>query len=382
MAIVISILCILASVIICNVIISKVLCGLHTVDDKIYELVHSEGDLTQSIDIKSGDEMEVIAGNVNALLAYIREIMLSISNNSSRLNESSGKVTLNLTDSQNRIMDASYVMEEMSAGMEETTASLNQIKDAIGAVYQFIEKVYRDSKEGNHFSEDIYENAGQIREKAIRDQGQVAEEMNHIITVVNETIERSKAVKKINKLASAIIEITNQTNLLALNASIESARVGESGRGFAVVADEIGALAKSSAEVATHINSVSEDVVQAVEELSEKATELLAFVNTTTMKGFDHLVETSDSHRQDASKMANMMEKFAQDSKQLQETMDGIRQSADAVNTAVDESTKGILNMTEMTVNLVKNLKEIGQMAEENQEIAAELNVEVNRFKL
>ena len=45
-------------------------------DDKIYEIVHNEGDLTQKLDIHSGDEMELIAGNVNALLEYIRGIML------------------------------------------------------------------------------------------------------------------------------------------------------------------------------------------------------------------------------------------------------------------------------------------------------------------
>ena len=30
-------------------------------DDKIYEIVHNEGDLTQKLDIHSGDEMELIA---------------------------------------------------------------------------------------------------------------------------------------------------------------------------------------------------------------------------------------------------------------------------------------------------------------------------------
>lgn len=34
---------------------------------------------TQKLDVRSGDELELIAGNVNELLAYIRKIMIGIS---------------------------------------------------------------------------------------------------------------------------------------------------------------------------------------------------------------------------------------------------------------------------------------------------------------
>ena len=48
-----------------------------------------EGDLTQTLDVHTGDEMEVIAENVNGLLQHIREIMLNISQNSEYLKDSS-----------------------------------------------------------------------------------------------------------------------------------------------------------------------------------------------------------------------------------------------------------------------------------------------------
>ena len=37
------------------------------VNAKIYDLVHNEGDLTQKLDVRSGDALELIAGNVNAV---------------------------------------------------------------------------------------------------------------------------------------------------------------------------------------------------------------------------------------------------------------------------------------------------------------------------
>ena len=82
----IGVVCIVLAVAALSIIISTITRGLQKVDDKIYEIVHNEGDLTQKLDIHSGDEMELIAGNVNALLEYIRGIMLKISDNSEHLN--------------------------------------------------------------------------------------------------------------------------------------------------------------------------------------------------------------------------------------------------------------------------------------------------------
>ena len=62
--------------------------GIKQVNVKLYDLVHNEGDLTQKLNVKSGDEMEIMATNLNELLDYIRTIMLKISENSASLHES------------------------------------------------------------------------------------------------------------------------------------------------------------------------------------------------------------------------------------------------------------------------------------------------------
>ena len=71
-----------------------------------------------------------------------------------------------------------------------------------------------------------------------------------IITSLEEAIEESKSVSKVNDLTDEILNVSSQTNLLALNASIEAARAGEAGKGFAVVADEIRTLADSTRQTA------------------------------------------------------------------------------------------------------------------------------------
>lgn len=62
--IVISVVCYLVVCIILFFIINGIMKSLYKVDDKIYELVNNEGDLTQKLHVTSGDEMEVIAENV------------------------------------------------------------------------------------------------------------------------------------------------------------------------------------------------------------------------------------------------------------------------------------------------------------------------------
>ena len=121
--------------VIISVILSAILKKLHVVNNKLHELATNDGDLTQVLDVRSGDELELVANNVNALLAFIRQIMISISGNSETLNESSKIIANELRNAEENVMDVSAAMEEMSAAMEETTASLNQINDEIEGVF-------------------------------------------------------------------------------------------------------------------------------------------------------------------------------------------------------------------------------------------------------
>lgn len=377
-----AIVCVLIGLAIFGVIVTNISRSLRTVDQKIYDLVHSEGDLTQKLDIQSGDEMELIANNVNKLLEHIRGIMLNIAGNSEQLNSSSKTVVSNLSNAEINITDVSATMEEMSAAMEETSASLNQVNESIGEVYDAIEAISGSANAGRESSEEVMQRAAEIRNTAVREQENAREQAQEMAAVVNEKIEKSKAVEEISMLTTNIINITEQTNLLALNASIEAARAGEAGKGFAVVADEIGKLASNSAETATQIQKVSTDVVAAVNELAEKAQQMLVFLDETAMGGYEKLLETSGNYQSDVGDMNHMMQEFAEESEQVKNSIDQIKEAISAVSVAVEESAKGVTNVTEMSVNLTNSVGDIGNEANSNMDIANRLNTEVNKFKL
>lgn len=375
-------ICLILAILILTIIVSRITKGLMQVNAKIYDLVHNEGDLTQKLDVRSGDELELIAGNVNELLAYIRKIMIGISSGSMRLMSSSRKMVDHLSSADESITDVSATMQEMSAAMEETTSSLNQITEAIDEIYSSVERIAGNADAGKVSSQEMESRASGANDAAAEGEKKANIETEKMAASLNEKIAKSKSVEQIEILTSNIIEITEQTNLLALNASIEAARAGEAGRGFAVVADEIGKLAGNSADAAAKIRQVSAEVIQAVDELAEGAQQMIEFVCNSTEEGFGGLVATSENYATDANTMRAMMEQFAQTAEELRSTMDGIRESISAVNIAVEESAKGIAGVSESSVQLTGNVNDIQSEASDNNGIAEDLATEVGKFKL
>ena len=375
-------ICLILAILILTIIVSRITKGLMQVNAKIYDLVHNEGDLTQKLDVRSGDELELIAGNVNELLAYIRKIMIGISSGSMRLMSSSRKMVDHLSSADESITDVSATMQEMSAAMEETTSSLNQITEAIDEIYSSVERIAGNADAGKVSSQEMESRASGANDAAAEGEKKANIETEKMADSLNEKIAKSKSVEQIEILTSNIIEITEQTNLLALNASIEAARAGEAGRGFAVVADEIGKLAGNSADAAAKIRQVSAEVIQAVDELAEGSQQMIEFVRNSTEEGFGGLVATSENYATDANAMRAMMEQFAQTAEELRSTMDGIRESISAVNIAVEESAKGIAGVSESSVQLTGNVNDIQSEASYNNGIAEDLAKEVGKFKL
>ena len=372
----------LISAVVVAIFVNAITKNVVLINTKIYDLVNNEGDLTQKLDIHSGDELELIGNNVNNLLEYIRSIMLNISGNSTNLQDASQEVFNNLKSAEMNITDVSATMEEMSAGMEETAASIVEITTAIGDVYNAIGEINDKAEESATSAYDAMKRANEVYNVAVQAQTQAKEMTEQISSAVEDKIEKSKAVNEIETLTNSILAIASQTNLLSLNASIEAARAGEAGRGFAVVADEIGKLAQESADSASRIRLVSSEVIQAVEELADVSKEMMTFIDETTMSGFKQLQETAHDYKENIQEMSSTMQDFTASCEELKSNMDAIKNNIEAANIAVDESAKGISSVSEISVSLTSSVGDIQNQANGNMDIANLLNAEVNRFKL
>lgn len=373
---------VLAALVVSHLIIRTITGSLWKVNQKIYELVNSEGDLTQKLQVRTGDEMELMADNVNALLKYIREIMLHISDDSNKLNESTKIVFGNLTSAGENVMEVSSTMEQMSAAMEESTATLSQIGESMGEVYTNINYITEKAETGNQLTKDIKGKAQKIYDYAEEEQVNARTAVQQLADSVNDKIRKSKSVEEINLLTEDIISITGQTNLLALNASIEAARAGEAGKGFAVVADEIGKLASTSANTAAQIKQVSAVVIAAVEGLALEAEKMLQCMEGTAMEGYRKLLSTSQGYREDAENIHGMMENFAEDSERLEQSINNIKDALQSVSTAIEENARGVVNVSEVSAQLTESMRDIEKRADQNKKVGEQLAAEVGKFKL
>ena len=370
------------AIILLNFTIRKITGGLTKVNDKLYELVHKEGDLTQKLEVATGDELELIANNVNDLLEYIRKIMIGISHNSESLMTASKKMEDSIRVADSGIVDVSSTMEEMSAAMQETTSSLGEISHMINDINESVGEMANRAKDGRDYSSKMADRALSAKAKAQDEEADAHRRTAEISEVLRDRIEKSKAVEQISSLTATIIEITDETNLLALNASIEAARAGEAGKGFAVVADEIGKLAANSAQVAEQIRGVSASVINTVNELALEAEKMIEFAENTAVDGYTGLVGMSEDYNQDASSMNDIMVEFANTSKILHDTMEEIKESIGAVNVAVEESAKGIANISVTSSELTNSVGDIQSEASGNSTVAQELSEQVGKFKL
>jgi len=377
-----TVVALVVSALVIAIFVNAITKNVSLINDKIYDLVNNEGDLTQKLEIKSGDELELISDNVNNLLEYIRTIMINIAGNSTNLKGASQEVFNNLKDAEMSITDVSATMEEMSAGMEETAASIVEITGAINDVYEAIDEI--NEKAGNSATNayQAMEKANDVYNVSIGAQENAKEMSNQLSATVEDKIEKSKAVNEIETLTDSILAIADQTNLLALNASIEAARAGEAGKGFAVVADEIGKLAQESADSASRIRQVSGEVIQAVEELAEASEKMINFIDETTMGGFQQLQETAFDYKENIHEMSVTMQDFTASCQELKSSMDAIKDNIEAANIAVDESARGISNVSQLSVSITSSVGDIQNQANGNMDIANMLNQEVNRFKL
>lgn len=380
--IIMSFISMIAAIIIMNIIIRTIMKNLFVINRKIYDLVNNEGDLTQTLEVLSGDEMELIAGNINGLLRYMRGIMINISAGSNQINGSSNTMADSLSGAEINITDVSSTMKQMSQAMEETSASMNQIAESVNRIYGEVEGIYAKAGKGMEYTDKIRINASNICTETIEIQNNARNQVEQMTADMNEKIERSKAVREISELTENIINITEQTNLLSLNASIEAARAGEAGRGFAVVADEIGKLANSSSEAAERIKQVSSEVIKAVNDLSDEAGLMVAFINEITMNGYQKLADTGADYQNDAGNFYDIMSEFSHTAGNLRKNMDSIKEFVETINTAVEESADGITSVSQKADNLTCIVNSINEEAQKNQKMAGQLKNEVGKFKI
>lgn len=197
----------------------------------------ADGDLNINLDIKSKDEVGVLANAFGKMANNLNDVMTNINIASDQVASGSRIVSdSSMALSQGATEQASSV-EELSSSLEEISSQTKQNADNADHANELAEVAMKNANIGNT-------------------------QMKEMLKAMEEINDSSSNISKIIKV---IDDIAFQTNILALNAAVEAARAGQHGKGFAVVAEEVRNLAARSAKAAKETTSMIEGSIRKVE---------------------------------------------------------------------------------------------------------------------
>ncbi|PES66949.1 chemotaxis protein [Bacillus cereus] len=341
----------------------------------------SEGDLTQTIQIHSNDEIGQLAKGFNEMTHSLRTLIGRINTSAGHVAAASEELTASVRQASEATEQITSAMDEISSGATTQTASVENGAMLLFDVTEGIRHVATSSSSINTAS-------AHTREKAEDGEKLVGKTVNQMQSIA-ESVSQSDAViqllnnksKQIGDILEVIQNIADQTNLLALNAAIEAARAGEHGRGFAIVADEVRKLAEqssvSSSEISKLICEIQDDMSKTVKSMNN--------VNEEVQSGLVIANET----KQNFTEILQSTNEIADQIKTMVETANGMSKGANEVSISVGQIAMTAQNNATSTQSVaasaeeqLASMEEIGSVAGTLSQMAEESQVLIERFKV
>jgi methyl-accepting chemotaxis protein len=226
------------------VIVRKIVSIIHKIKGVSQKV--AEGNLTDSLEVNSNDELGELSENINTMVDSLNSVLIEVRDTADTLSNA----TKEISSSSNQISEGA---QNQAAQFEELSSSVQSTADS--------------SDHANKIINNAVDHAN-VAGKGMTDSLQAMDEIK-------------SSSGKIEEAIKIITDIAFQTNILALNAAVEAARAGEHGKGFAVVAAEVRKLAERSSVSAKEITEIIETSSEHVEKgakISANAAEKIKLI--------------------------------------------------------------------------------------------------------
>jgi methyl-accepting chemotaxis protein len=373
----------------------------------------AEGDVNQTVDIRSRDELGETGEAFTRMIEYLREmagtaervaagdLTVDVQPRSEHdlLGNAFQKLVTDLSDVVGQISSqastVSSASQQMASTSEETGRAVGEIAAAISDVAQGAERQVRmvestraavteasraatvsaetaavTTTAAGHAREVAREGVG-AAERASEAIREVAPASQEISSAIGELSNRSE---RIGGIVDAITGIAEQTNLLALNAAIEAARAGEQGRGFAVVAEESQSAAGQISSLIGEMQTETRRVVQVVNDGARRTEEGVTTVEETR-SAFEQIGTAVEDMNGRVSEIAAAVE-------QINAEAARVEQDIVEVASVAEESSASTEQVSASTQQTSASTQEIAASAQSLASTAEDLNRLVNRFQL
>ncbi|WP_238653893.1 methyl-accepting chemotaxis protein [Paenibacillus piscarius] len=340
------------------------------------------GDLSVRAEVTAKGEIGVLAEGFNDMVAAQQALIQEIMRSSQSISEAVAKTERNVSGLDGSITGISGVTEELSAGLQQTAASMEEMNAGTIEFGDAIHGIAAKAQDGAEAAGAIHMRAGQLKERTLESRRQAEAIYGQSEAKLRQAIEQSGSISQIEALSDAILEIAAQTGLLSLNASIEAARAGEAGRGFAVVAEEIRRLADHSRGTVAEIQEVTGAVMQAVANLSAAAEHMLGFMDRQVLKDYDAMQETGERYSEDARYVDELVTDFSATSEELLASIQTMLTAISETGTATNEGAEGAAVIAAEAEQIIARSGHIVAEMEGIKQTSAQLLEAVSRFKV
>ncbi len=268
-----------------------------------------DGDLSQTIVVKTNDEIRQLAESFNLMSHKLSHIILRISSVIQNVKMISNTVSNNSVHSYQMQMEIVSITDNLAAEIDEQKAQISHIFTTVDRITAEIGTINDNIEAASRFSDRAREqtlHAADAVNLLQTDMGQIVEDMKQSQIAFQEL---SQSIAEVSDILAWIMEISKRTKLLSLNARIEASRAGQHGLGFGVVADEIRALSEQTEEATGKIGTVLHHLQQKLHTVAQRMSQ----TDKTSMEG----IQTLDSTIHIFGQIVDMIEGLTQRFKEI-----------------------------------------------------------------
>ena len=351
----------------------------------LQEIAEGDGDLTKRVEKLSNDEIGELARWSNKFFNNQMTIVKRMGSAS----KDSQNSTLYLSEIMKEFKESAVIIEEditkvltayqaQNELFQNTDKSLKNISESGRHIDNLINEISLNSQKT---SENVVEN-GTYSKEVLLTMGILEESMKSTLSSISML---QKYSKEIDKVVSAIDDISKQTQLLALNASIEAARAGESGKGFAVVAQEVSKLASESGEATVSISKLIGDVqretdltIKNVKEIGEKVDKVSHIVKYS-IGSFDKIQDNILGVTDNVQQISRLVNSQTQQLEEITISTEEIAAQSDKDTAKNQGRTEKVLSLVQSVLSHLKQVEQVSKVLTHSSQNLSDI---VNAFKL
>ena len=169
--------------------------------------------MTARINVKSDDEIGELVGGINVFIEKLHLIMKDIKASYDSIKESSVSMDNEISEVNNNANNISASMQQMAAGMQEVSATVEEISAGTDNIFKAMVNITDKIEQGNEITSKIQEKSVEYRTTTENGMNTTNDMVVKIKDGLNQSIENSRKVERIQELTEDILSISSQTNI-------------------------------------------------------------------------------------------------------------------------------------------------------------------------